>query len=196
MPKLKTVLYVAAGIAIAIGAGCANEAPTDPNALPAAAAGRNPGAVDHVPNDAPNLVLKTRPPLDTSTVPASLFGEAPLTVNFNLCESTDPNQDPDSLPTAGEGDTLNWQFHWGDDGTLAWKPDGSFNPSYEGFCRMEHEYAVGVFTATLSVTDKHLDDQSNDVTASARTTLQVTVNSVTLPVGNTSNSIESVRTPS
>lgn len=196
MPKLSTVLYFAVGCAVVIAIGCATEAPTDPDAVPANAAGRAPGAVSHEPNTAPVLVLKTRPPLNEDSTPPSVYGEAPLTVNFNLCESTDADQTPDDLPTAGEGDSLNWLFHWGDEEEPFLKPDGTFNASYSGFCRQEHTYAPGTYTATLAVTDKHLDDQSRGVSASAIVWTQVTVNSVVLPVGNTSNSIEAIQTPS
>jgi hypothetical protein len=103
-------------------------------------------------------------------------GRAPLTVRFNRCQSSDPDQEPDDLPTAGEGDSLNWQFHFGDDGTEPFDDDGTFNPNAEHFCRVEHTYeSRGSFVATLSVTDKHLEDQSNGVSAQARVTERISV---------------------
>jgi hypothetical protein len=125
-------------------------------------------------NAAPSMSFRTSPPADTSTQPyPTLRGRAPFVVRFNLCESSDPDQNP-TEPDAG--DTLNWQFHFGDSGTPAFDADGSFNPDADHFCRVEHVYErPGNYVATLSVTDKHLEDQSGRVSAQARVTQKLTV---------------------
>jgi len=107
-------------------------------------------------------VLRTTPPADPSTSPfPTIFGAAPLTVRFNLCRSDDP--DPE--------DSLNYQFSFGDSGRPAFNPDGTFAPDFDHFCRTEHVYEKpGTYTATVSVTDKHLEDQSQRVVAFARRT--------------------------
>jgi hypothetical protein len=95
---------------------------------------------------------------------------------FNLCQSSDPDQV--ILPDGSQdpsGDTLNWQFHFGDSGTEPFNEDGTFNPDFDHFCRVEHTYEAGRYTATVSVTDKHLEDQGNDVASLARVVLQLTV---------------------
>jgi hypothetical protein len=123
------------------------------------------------------MELKTQPPAVPDDPYPLVSGVAPLTVKFNLCRSSDPDQEPDDLPTAGEGDSLNWQFHFGDDGSAAFDPDGSFNPHFEHFCRVEHTYATaGRYVATVTVTDKHLEDQASGVVAHARVVQRITVN--------------------
>ena len=118
-------------------------------------------------NDPPNAVLRTTPPADPSTSPfPTISGEAPLAVKFNLCRSTDPDAE----------DSLNYQFNFGDSDQPAFNPDGTFNPDFGHFCRVEHVYErVGTYTATVSVTDKHLDDQGHDVVALARRTQSLTI---------------------
>jgi hypothetical protein len=121
------------------------------------------------------MVLKTTPRLDESTIPPTMRGVAPLTARFNLCESSDPEQ---NLENPEEGDSLNWQFHFGDSDTPPFAADGTFNPDAEHFCRTEHIYAEGTYTATVSVTDKHLEDQASDVSAAARVTREIRVEAV------------------
>jgi hypothetical protein len=79
------------------------------------------------------LVWRTNPPADHSTDPPTVRGRAPFTVRFNLCPSSDPDQvileDGSQDPS---GDTLNWQFHFGDSGSPAFRGDGSFTPDYSG----------------------------------------------------------------
>jgi plastocyanin len=97
---------------------------------------------------------------------ATISGEAPLAVKFNLCRSGDPDED----------DRLNYQFHFGDSGRPAFDAEGAFAPDFDHFCRTEHVYErPGTYTATVSVTDRHLDDQAHEVVALARRTLSVTV---------------------
>jgi hypothetical protein len=118
-------------------------------------------AASHVPNSPPAIVVKTQPVAVPGDPYPVVEGPAPLTIRFNLCRSSDPDQDvPDDNPTAGEGDSINWQFHFGDDGTEPFAPDGTFNANFARFCRTEHTYSEGRYVATLSVTDKHLEDQS------------------------------------
>jgi hypothetical protein len=122
-------------------------------------------------NVPPRLVLRTTPALDTSTSPPTLRGTAPFTVQLNLCGSSD----------ADAGDSLNWQFHFGDSGAPPFDASGVFKPDFDHQCRAEHTYREGNFTATLSVTDKHLEDQSRDVGALARTTQQIQIVSFVQP---------------
>lgn len=127
---------------------------------------------DGGPNRPPSLVLRTTPPLPGGPDPV-LEGRAPFTVSFSLCGSSDPDENPGAAET---GDSLNWQFHFGDEGTSPFGADGSFNPSFERFCRAEHTYRRGgTYTATLSVTDKNAADQGADVRALARDTRTVTI---------------------
>jgi hypothetical protein len=122
-------------------------------------------AADDPVNHAPVMNVKTTPPADDTTTPyPTISGSAPLTVKFNLCQSTDPDQ---NLEKPELGDHLNWQFNFGD-GAPPFAADGSFNPDYEKFCRVEHTYDHGRYTATVSVTDRHANDQSTDVVSLAR----------------------------
>jgi len=61
---------------------------------------------------------------------------------------------PDGSPNPS-GDSLNWQFNFGDNSAPPFNPDGTFNPDFDHFCRVQHTYGEGTFIATLSVTDKH-----------------------------------------
>jgi hypothetical protein len=118
-------------------------------------------------NDPPRLFLRTTPASVPGDPHPVVSGGAPLTVKFNLCGSNDPDE--------GEGDSLNWQFHFGDSGTDAFNPDGTFNADASRFCRAEHTYSAGTYVATVSVTDKHLEDQAGDVAGLARVTQRVTI---------------------
>ena len=115
-------------------------------------------------NDPPTMVLRTTPPVDPER--GAVSGPAPLTVRFNVCRSSDPD----------DGDTLNYQFNFGDSGGPAFNPDGTFNADFDHFCRTEHIYrSPGTYTATVSVTDKNLSDQGRDVSALARQTQTVMI---------------------
>jgi hypothetical protein len=123
-------------------------------------------------NSPPALVFKTTPPAVPGNPHPVVSGDAPLTVKFNLCGSSDPEQDPED---PSEGDTLNWQFHFGDSGTDAFNPDGTFNADFARSCRTEHTYSAGRYVATVSVTDKHLEDQGGEVAGQARMTQRLTI---------------------
>lgn len=128
---------------------------------------------DASPNRPPELVLRTTPRAEPGDPNPVITGVDPLTVSFSLCQSSDPDETPAS-PQAG--DTLNWQFHFGDEPSVPFNADGSFNPSFERFCHVEHTYRrPGRYTATVSVTDKHVGDQGGGVRALARRTQQVTI---------------------
>lgn len=146
---------------------CSAQGPSAPRGLPASAAepAGAPGtaAGQNLP---PNPVLRTTPPIDSSSGFPVVAGDAPLAVKFNLCRSEDPD----------EGDRLNYQFHFGDSGAPAFDDGGAFRPDFEHFCRTEHVYErVGEYTATVSVTDRHLEDQAEQVVALARRTQTVTI---------------------
>lgn len=114
-------------------------------------------------NNPPVLVLRTTPPADPSTQPfPTISGAAPLTVRFNLCRSEDP--DP--------GDSLNWQFNFGDERPLS--PDLTSGWDFARVCRVEHTYRQGQYAATVSVTDKHLEDQGH-VSMQARVVQRLTI---------------------
>ena len=138
-------------------------ADTDRDASPPAGRAGQVGAQ----NLPPNAVLRTTPPADPSTSPfPTISGEAPLAVRFNLCRSEDPD----------EGDRLNYQFHFGDSERPAFNPDGTFAADFAHFCRTEHVYETpGTYVATVSVTDKRLDDQSQEVVSFARRTQSLTI---------------------
>lgn len=124
-------------------------------------------------NSPPRLIVQTNPAARGGEDLPLIEGPAPLSVFFSLCQSDDPDQI--LLPDGREdprGDTLNWQFHFGDSGAPAFRSDGSFDPDFDHFCRVEHTYREGTYVATLSVTDKHLEDQTGRVAASARKTTQ------------------------
>lgn len=147
---------------------CGGENPVAPRLAPTvdvgpAVAATTSGGVS-AQNDPPTIVLRTTPPVDPER--GAVSGPPPLTVLFNVCRSSDPDQ----------GDTLNYQFHFGDSGRPAFNPDGSFNADFDHFCRAEHTYrSPGTYTATVSVTDKHLEDQARDVSGLARRTDTVTI---------------------
>ena len=127
---------------------------------------------DGGPNRPPQLVLRTTPPASGGEPPV-ISGAVPLTVSFSLCQSSDPDENPGAPES---GDTLNWQFHFGDDGTQPFAPDGRFNPNAERFCRAEHTYtSPGRYTATLVVADKNLSDEADGVHAHARQVQEVTI---------------------
>lgn len=117
-------------------------------------------------------MLRTRPPAAPGSPYPVISGRAPLEVTFNLCQSDDPDESEDAPE---EGDTVNWQFHFGDDGTEPFDADGSFNANSARVCRTSHTYTEGSYVATVSVTDKHLEDQGRDVTGMARVVEQVAI---------------------
>jgi hypothetical protein len=161
---------------------CGSQPPTGPSEAPirerrAAAPTPALSSFDAAPpgptNSPPELRLRTTPVAVPGNPYPEISGFAPLSVRFNLCQSSDPDQNPDNPE---EGDSLTWQFHFGDDGSEAFDPDGSFNPDFEHFCRVEHTYErAGRYVATVTVTDKHLEDQSQDVAASARRVERLTI---------------------
>jgi hypothetical protein len=71
--------------------------------------------------------------IEVHTRPAPPEGEAPLSVNFNLCPSIDVNQEP-----------LIYYVDFGDGET------------YQGACRVRHLYAAGRYTASACVWDQQL----------------------------------------
>lgn len=74
-----------------------------------------------------------RPPvLVVRTNPSPATGPAPLTVNFNLCTSQDP-----------EGQRLSYRFDFGDGRVNGWSAD----------CGKANTYAAGTYTGTFCVTD-------------------------------------------
>jgi hypothetical protein len=157
---------VAAGAGVHVGCTAvdAPQAPSQVLTQPAASG----GGLATTQGTPPTLVWKTKPEADRSTDPPTVTGGAPLEVTFNLCGSDDPDM---TLPDGSRnpnGDSINWQFDFGDDDTPAFNEDGTFNPDFDRFCRTKHTYAAGTYIATLAVTDKHLDDQSDGVSAMAR----------------------------
>jgi hypothetical protein len=172
--ELRRVAFAAsAPLAACLHLACA-ESPTRPAAATLSPAGGAASAGQvNAHNVAPRLSFRSQPAADLTRTPPTITGQAPLTVTFNLCASSDADQ----------GDSLNWQFHFGDSNKPAFNPDGTFNPDIDHTCRVEHEYREGTWTATLSVTDKHLEDQGlrSGAGAAARTTQQVRVVAFTTP---------------
>jgi hypothetical protein len=213
----RSLKYSLPAIACVAALACSGGSPTDPGGVdtPAVAnpAGSNVGtAAQHAPNNRPTLRLKTTPTLQeengrrfVSGVVSELVEDVDgvmrlaLPVNFNLCASSDPDENvADDLPTAGEGDTLNYQFHWGD-GPPEYElppvvnPDGTFRSDFAGECSASHNYYQGNYVATLSVTDRHQED--NQVTSLAREVVEVDIIAMGVPSGNMTTRISPVLSP-
>jgi hypothetical protein len=160
------------------GVGCGENQPTGPSAASATALSRTAGSPSgaHASNGRPTLEWRTTPAADMKAVPyPKVSGLIPLKVRFNLCRSGDPDMVilPDGTPDP-RFDSINWQFHFGDTNLPAFAPDGTFKPDFDHFCRVDHTYErEGTYTATLSVTDKHRED---DLSANARQTIRITIN--------------------
>jgi hypothetical protein len=166
----RTLLSWLTGVAALASFACGSPTPDGPDLAqrPAAAGVEVPASAGDVgaSNAAPALEWSTQPPANRSAEPdPTVSGRAPLTVRFNLCRSTDSDQ----------GDSLNWQFHFGDSGLPAFAADGSFNADAGHQCRVDHTYQEGEYVATIAVTDKHLEDQGADVSALARTVQRIRV---------------------
>jgi len=159
------------------GSANGSHPPGFPDREAGASSASPPGEGTATLNAVPVLKLKTTPVARPGDPYPVITGTAPFTVRFNLCESSDSDQviRPDGTQDPS-GDSLNWQFHFGDEGTPPFDEDGSFDPSFDHFCRTEHTYeSGGTFVATVSVTDKHLEDQAHEVTSAARATERVTI---------------------
>jgi hypothetical protein len=181
-PRGATALALAA----LLMAACTGDTPTAPREV--SQSGRPGSGFVTAQNATPNLNLKTKPVADRTGAVPTITGLAPLSVRFNLCTSDDPDQiigpDGRELPN---GDSLNWQFNFGDPNQYAigptgipapdpaFDPDtGAFRPDFDHFCRVDHVYEdEGIYIATVSVTDKHQDDQ--DAGALARRTERVRI---------------------
>lgn len=174
MTRSTTRLLAIVGI-IAIGLGayaCGGGSPAGPtpsDAIPAKV--QDGDGVAGASNNAPVLVYKTTP----RHVSNEIFGKAPLQVKINTCNSSDP--DP--------GDSIRTDVDWGDGvetgphgpgaGTDPEDGNGPTGCGGPDCCRHRHEYKdVGRYTITIKLTDKHLEDQSGDVSASALTTATLT----------------------
>jgi hypothetical protein len=168
---------------------CGSSTPTAPATSSPQARVSDPASGVGALNQPPVLRLKTTPEADKTGAGWTVAGEAPFTVQFNLCTSGDPDMiiNPDGTPSP-RGDQINWQFNFGEpldygvgsDGTPSPDPafnrDGTFRADFGGFCRVEHTYQTpGTYIATVSVTDQHLEDQSGGVRALARQTQRVKI---------------------
>jgi hypothetical protein len=134
-----------------------------------------PADANAADNRPPKLIVRTQPRAGAGSPYPVITGIAPLTVLFNLCQSEDPDMvfRPDGTQDPS-GDSLNWQFHFGDGKPISQGPDA------EHTCRVEHTYKEGSYVATVSVTDKHQEDQG-DFTTLARVTEKLTI--VVSPLG-------------
>jgi len=104
---------------------------------------------------------------------SNVEGLAPLKVRFGLCRSGDP--DP--------GDSLSFKWYWGDPYDPPYLP-GKPNQEGEtpgGPCYAEHTYPVGKYTATVTVSDRHLEDQGGNVGSQALRTQTVNINAYPAP---------------
>jgi hypothetical protein len=115
-------LLVGAVLGAHLGCGGPTELPAGATAVPTTERGQGE-SVAAFANAPPSIELRTQPPYVEGEPVPTVIGVAPLAVTFNLCRSSDPDQVED-----GSGDSLTWQYHFGDSGTPAWNPDGSFNP--------------------------------------------------------------------
>jgi len=205
---MRSLKYSLPAIACVVALACSGGgSPTDPGSVVDTPSANRSGvtigtATQDASNTRPVLVLRTEPPLsDTAGSSGRRFvaGAATLQegredeglllpVRFKLCASKDSD----------EGDSLNWQYHWGDDGTdpfppPATHPSPTFNSNFAGECRATHDYTVGTWTATLSVTDKHQDD--NEVVGLKRDTIQVDIIALDVSSGNSTSRISPVVSP-
>jgi hypothetical protein len=169
--------YSVAATAVAFAAAffvACGETPTAPAAATPVSGAK--GGLATAQNSPPNLIWRSVPVADMTTVPyPTITGVAPFKVTLNLCPSDDP--DMIHLPDGTldpKGDSLNWQFYFGDTQPAPVRPD------FEQYCRVEHTYALGQYVATLVVTDKHQEDQGNRVGQLARREQKVTINSLPL----------------
>src|SRR5262245_39928597 len=110
-------LMAVAGVLVC--GACGGGDPMSPTNPQTAVAGQS-GGTSKATNSAPILVLKTVPAMDKSTTPyPTIQGVMPFSVRFNLC----PSDDVDQIygPTGVQdprGDTLDWQFNYGDTGSF------------------------------------------------------------------------------
>ena len=113
-------------------------------------------------------------------------GFLPLDVKINMCNSSDPD----------EGDSLKFNVNWGDGfQTGQHHPGAGTDPEDggpatgcggPGCCRHRHRFdSAGTFTVTAEVSDKHLEDQSGDVSALAISTATFTVKAGSAPEPDT-----------
>jgi len=165
-------------LSAALLVACSGDAPTSPSAS-TRLSGASGGTATAL-NAPPSLKLKTVPAVDRTGAVATITGVAPLSVHLNLCPSDDPDQVilPDGSQSPA-GDTLNWQFNFGDPARYTIGPTGipspdpafdpatgRFRPDSEHFCRAAHVYEEeGIYIATVSVTDEHLEDQGAGILA-------------------------------
>ena len=180
--RVRELRRVIGAVVVALGAaGCGQDQGVGPSAAGAATVARQSSASSRVSasNAKPIVEWRTTPAADLKASPfPKVSGLVPLKVRFNLCRSGDPDMVilPDGTPDP-RFDSINWQFHFGDSGLPAFNPDGTFKPDFDHFCRVEHTYErEGTYTATLSVTDKHRED---DLGANARQTVRITINAFT-----------------
>ena len=117
----------AVGVAVAMGGGGGGGGAALPTPTPPPAPGSTP-----TPTPTPNTPTGDLPPnVVCRTTPDPPQGPAPLSVEFNLCRSEDP-----------EGRPLMYRFDFGDGGGAS------------GFCRETHTYpTAGTFSAQMCVTD-------------------------------------------
>ncbi len=149
------------------GYACGGGSPAGPTSTDAGAA-RVQGGDGPVSstNNAPVLVYKTTP----RHVSNEIFGKAPLQVKINVCNSSDPD----------EGDSLRSDVEWGDGVETGPHGPGAGTDPQDGnttgcggpdCCRHRHEYRdPGRYTIKIKLTDKHLEDQGQDVESLALTT--------------------------
>ena len=180
MPSHSTRFLVLVGVtAVGLaGYACGGGSPAGPTSTDAGAARvqGGDGPVSSEPpgqeppgqetNNAPVLVYKTTP----RHVSNEIFGKAPLQVKINVCNSSDPD----------EGDSLRSDVEWGDGVETGPHGPGAGTDPQDGnttgcggpdCCRHRHEYRdPGRYTIKIKLTDKHLEDQGQDVESLALTT--------------------------
>ena len=174
---MRRFLVLSVGVIVA---ACSGGSPTRPSArvTHTPAAGDSTAGALHNPNSPPALELRTTP----RQVNGVVAGPLPLDVKINLCKTSDPD----------EGDSLKFNVNWGDgvqtgqhhpgagtDVGDGGPPTGCGGP---GCCRHRHRFdSAGAFTVTAEVSDKHLEDQSGDVSALAISTATFVVKAGSAP---------------
>jgi hypothetical protein len=121
-------------VALTLASWACSKTPTSPTGPPRGAtsfARLEPAGSAGVANDPPDVVFRTTPRADAT---GRIVGRAPLTVTFNMCPTTDPD----------EGDELKFKYDF--DGT------GVFE---RGRCRGTHVYRkAGCKMATVCASDR------------------------------------------
>ena len=172
-PNASTSRLAASAATLALLVSCAGDrkaaSPTAASPLLEQRAGD--GTVAVKANNPPTVVARVEPAPSGGV----LTGKLPFDVKINLCQSSDP--DP--------GDSIRFDVSWGDGvETGPGRPGAGIDPANDptgcegaDCCRHRHRFdRAGSFQVEARVSDKHLEDQSRDVSSLAISRYRFTVN--------------------